>query len=123
ERSALTYPFRSLLDAGVELVFSSDCPVSAYEPLKGIQAAVTEQTGSDRPYAPAEAISVDEGIRLYTLAGARASFEEADKGSIEVGKLADFAILADDPASVEPNRVADVPIRATVIGGVTVYEA
>ncbi len=123
ERCALTYPFRSLLNAGVDLVFSSDCPVSAYEPLKGIQAAVTEQTGSGQPYTPAEAISVEEGIRLYTIAAARASFEETDKGSIEVGKLADFAILAHDPATVEPTRIADVQVLATVVGGATVYEA
>ncbi len=123
ERCALTYPFRSLLNAGVDLVFSSDCPVSAYEPLKGIQAAVTEQTGSGQPYTPAEAICVEEGIRLYTIAAARASFEETDKGSIEVGKLADFAILAHDPATVEPTRIADVQVLATVVGGATVYEA
>lgn len=123
ERCQLTYPFKSLLDAGVELVFSSDCPVSAYEPLKSIQAAVAEVTGTGQPYAPAEAISVEEGIRRYTVAGARASFEEHDKGTITPGKLADFTVLAHDPATVPPAEIAQTPVLATIIGAQTVYEA
>jgi predicted amidohydrolase YtcJ len=122
ERCQLTYPFKSFLDAGVNLVFSSDCPVSAFEPLKGIQAAVEEQTGSGQPYAPAEAISVEEAIRRYTVAGALASFEEHDKGSVAVGKLADFAVLERDPATVPPSEIANVRVLATIIGGETVYE-
>jgi predicted amidohydrolase YtcJ len=122
ERCQLTYPFRSLLEAGVDLVFSSDCPVSAFEPLKGIQAAVLERTGTGQPYAPAEAISVEEGLRRYTVAGAYAAFEEPSKGTITVGKLADLAVLAHDPATVPPDRIAEVPVLATIIGGETVYE-
>jgi predicted amidohydrolase YtcJ len=122
ERCQLTYPFRSLLEAGVDLVFSSDCPVSAFEPLKGIQAAVLERTGTGQPYAPAEAISVEEGLRRYTVAGAYAAFEEPSKGTITVGKLADLAVLAHDPAPVPPDRIAEVPVLATIIGGETVYE-
>lgn len=123
ERARLTYPFRSLLDAGVELVFSSDCPVSAYQPLLGIQAAVTETTGSGTPYAPAEALTPHEALRLYTAAGARASFEETDKGSVAVGKLADLTVLARDPAAVPPDEIGRIPVLATIIGGETAYEA
>ena len=123
DRCRLTYPFQSFLAAGVDLVFSSDCPVSAFEPLKGIQAAVEERTGSGEPYAPAEAIPVEEAIRRYTVAGAYAAFEERIKGSITVGKLADLAVLERDPAAVPPAEIAAVRVLATIIGGETVYES
>ena len=70
ERAALTYPFWSLLNSGIPMVFSSDCPVSAYEPLKSIEVSVTERTGSGAAYAPAEAITVNEALHAYTVAGA-----------------------------------------------------
>ncbi len=123
ERIKLTYPFKSLIDAGVMLVFSSDAPVSAFEPLISIQAAVVEQTGSGRPYAPQESISVEEGIRRYTVAGAFASFEEGIKGSLTPGKLADLTVLGEDPRAVEPTRIREVPVRMTIIGGETVWSA
>ena len=123
ERCQLTYPFRSLLDAGVGLSFSSDAPVAAHEPLRGIQAAVTERTGSGQPYAPAEAIDPHTALRLATLAGAHAAFEEGAKGSVEVGKLADFAVLGRDPAAVPPDQIAAIPVLATLLGGDTVFEA
>jgi hypothetical protein len=122
ERVALTYPFRSLLEAGLPLVFSSDCPVSAYEPLVSIQAAVEERTGSGGAYVPAEAISAHEGIRAYTRHGAFAAFAEDRMGAIRPGLLADFTILAADPASVAPGEIDRIPVVGTVIGGDLVYE-
>jgi len=123
ERALLTYPFRTFLNAGVHLVFSSDCPVSAFEPLKGIQAAVEEKTGSGADYVPAEAISVHEAIRLYTVEGAYASFEDDHKGTIKPGYLADFTILAHDPADGPVLKIGETPVLGTVIGGEFVYQA
>ena len=123
ERILLTYPFRTFLNADVHLVFSSDCPVSAFEPLKGIQAAVEEKTGSGADYVPAEALAVHEAIRLYTVEGAYASFEDDRKGSIKPGYLADFTILANDPADGPASEIAQTPVLGTVIGGEFVYEA
>jgi predicted amidohydrolase YtcJ len=122
ERIQLTYPFRSLLDAGIRIAFSSDCPVSSFEPLKSIQVAVTERTGSGRSYALEEAISVDEALPLYTVAGAYATFEEHDKGQFKPGMLADFAVLEEDPRAVDPMHLSDIKISRTIIGGETVYE-
>ncbi len=121
-RIQLTYPFRSLLDAGITLVFSSDCPVSAFEPLKSIKAAVTEKTGSGRSYALEEAISVEEALPLYTVAGAYATFEEHKKGQLKENMLADFAILEEDPRAVDPERLDEIKISQTIIGGETAYE-
>ena len=121
ERVRLTYPFSTLLDAGITLVFSSDCPVSAFEPLKGMRDAVCERTGSGAQYVPAEAITVEEALRAYTVAGAYASFEEEIKGQIAPGMLADFAVLASDPRAVDPLRLAEVPVTMTIGGGETIF--
>jgi predicted amidohydrolase YtcJ len=120
-RLQLTYPFRSLLDAGVPLVFSSDCPVSAFQPLKGIRDAVHERTGSGAAYALEEALTVDEALNAYTVAGAYASFEEGAKGQLKPGLLADLTVLATDPRHVEPAAIADIPVMMTIVGGETVY--
>ncbi len=122
DRVALTYPFRSLFDAGIPLVFSSDCPVSAYEPLKSIQASVEERTNSGTDYAPAEAIAARQAIRAYTVNGAIAGFAETRAGRIRPGMLADFTILASDPAKVEPAAIDAIPVAGTVIGGEIVYQ-
>jgi predicted amidohydrolase YtcJ len=123
ERVQLTYPFRSFLDKGIRLVFSSDCPVSHFAPLKSVQAAVTERTGSGASYALEEAVTVEEALEMYTVAGAYATFEEHLKGQLKAGMLADFTILAEDPRSVDPMTLADLPVSATIIGGEVVWEA
>ncbi|MCX7623537.1 MAG: amidohydrolase [Thermomicrobium sp.] len=123
DRIQLTYPFRSLLDAGIRLVFSTDCPVSAYQPLRCIQSAVLERTASGRSYALEEAITVAEALPLYTVNGAYATFEEREKGMLRPGMLADFVVLERDPRSVDPEELAELRVLRTVIGGETVYEA
>lgn len=123
DRVQLTYPFRSFLERGIKLVFSSDCPVSDFRPLKSIQAAVSERTGTGQSYALEEAVTVEEALELYTVAGAYATFEEELKGSLKPGMLADFTILAADPRTVDPLALSELPVSATVIGGEHVYEA
>ncbi len=123
ERAALTYPFRSLLAEGIATVFSSDCPVSAFEPLKSIEVSVTERTGSGADYAPQEALSVIEAIHAYTVMGAYATFEEHTKGAIAPGMLADFALLGADPRTVPPDELSRIPVTQTWIGGELVWEA
>jgi predicted amidohydrolase YtcJ len=123
ERAQLTYALRSVLDAGIHLAASSDAPVSSFAPLLGIKACVTERTASGADYAPGERISVEEAIGLYTRSGAYASFEEDLKGTITSGKLADFAVLGADPRTVDPETLDTIPVLATILGGVLVYEA
>lgn len=123
QRSQLTYAMKTLLDAGIHVAGSSDSPVSSYQPLIGIQTAVLEQTGSGAPFAPAEALSIEEALALYTRGGAYASFDEHTKGQIMPGMLADFAILQDDPRTVDTTAIDRIPILATVIGGELVYES
>ena len=123
ERCQLTYPLKSLLAAGLPACGSSDSPVSSYQPLIGIQAAVTEHTAGGVPFAPAEALSVEEALGLYTRNAAYAAFDEDRKGSITVGKYADLAILGRDPREEPPETISQIPVQATVRGGEFVYEA
>jgi predicted amidohydrolase YtcJ len=123
ERIQLTYPFRSFLERGVKLVFSSDCPVSAFAPLKSVQAAVTERTGSGASYALEEAVTVEEALEMFTVAGAYVTFEEREKGKLQAGMLADLTVLQHDPRAVDPASLAELPVTRTVIGGETVFEA
>ena len=68
-------------------------------------------------------ISVEDALRIYTRNGAYASFEEGQKGSIEVGKLADLVVLESDPTAIDPFGIKDIPVARTILGGRTVYEA
>jgi predicted amidohydrolase YtcJ len=123
ERCRLTYALKTVIDAGIPLAASSDSPVSSYQPLIGIKAAVTERTASGAEFAPAEAISVEDAIALYTRAGAYASFDEHRKGTITPGKLADLAVLATDPRIAVPDEIDQISVLATISGGRIVYES
>jgi hypothetical protein len=67
-------------------------------------------------------INPEEAIRVYTMGGAYASFEERTKGSIEVGKLADFTFLSEDPTTADPERITDISVVATMVAGKLVYQ-
>lgn len=123
ERCQLTYPFRSFIEKGIRPVFSSDCPVSSFQPLKSIQAAVTERTGSGASYALEEAVTVEEALTFFTVAGAHVTFEEQEKGMLRPGMLADLTVLKEDPRTIDPMGLAELPVTRTVIGGETVFEA
>jgi hypothetical protein len=122
ERSRWCYRQRSFLEAGALVPGSSDRPVVQGAPLLGIHDMVNQRTASGRPFNPAEALSAEEAIRCYTLHSARAAFREADLGSLEAGKLADFAVLSADPTAIAPERIAEVDVLATVVGGKVVYD-
>jgi predicted amidohydrolase YtcJ len=117
ERAADAYRLRSLLDAGMMLPGSSDRPVTIGAPLLGVQAMVTRTTAAGRPFAPQEQITVREALRAYTLGSAYASQRDHRSGSLTVGKLADLAVLAEDPTEVAPDRIGDIAVLRTMIGG------
>jgi len=115
ERARWVYPFRALMKEGVVVAGGSDCPVEPINPLFGIQAAVVRET------FPEEGVSVDEALRVYTINGAYASFEDDVKGSVEVGKLADLVVLSESPLSVESDKIGTIGVEMTVVGGKIVY--
>jgi predicted amidohydrolase YtcJ len=88
-----------------------------------IQGMVTRRGWDGKTWGANQRISVDEAIAVYTYNGAWASKEETLKGSITAGKLADYVVLADDPHTVEVEKIKDIQIVRTVVGGRVSYEA
>src|SRR4051812_1556393 len=115
--------FRTLLDAGVPAAAGSDFSPGPFAPLMGIQGMVTRTGWDGTIWGRNQRITVDEAIRVNTTNGAFASREETLKGSISEGKLADFVILADDPHTVPPEKIKDIQIVRTVVGGKTQFQA
>ncbi len=125
-RIAGTYAFRTLLDTGGVLAFGSDSPVAPLNPLLGVYGSVTRRTLDDKNpngWVPAQKISVEETIRAYTWGSAYSEFQDDVKGTLAVGKLADFVILSDDIFTIDPNRIRDVTVVKTIVDGRVVYEA
>ena len=123
ERAKMMFAHRAFLDEGIEIAGSSDCPAMPYQPLFGIQSCVTRQTSSGEVIAPEQRITVEEALRLYTLGGAYASFEESIKGTIETGKLADLVVLSEDPTVVVPETIKDIEVLMTMVGGEPLFNA
>ncbi|MEI6740979.1 MAG: amidohydrolase [Gemmatimonadaceae bacterium] len=114
--------FRTLLDAGVKAAAGSDFSPGPFAPLMGIQGMVTRTGWDGTTWGANQRITVSEAIRVNTLHGAYAAHEEGSKGSITAGKLADFVMLSDDPHTVTPERIKDLTIVRTVVGGQTMYQ-
>jgi hypothetical protein len=115
--------YRTLLDAGIPVCAGSDFTAGALAPLMGIQGMVTRKGWDGTVWGANQRITVDEALRVYTINGAHATFEENDKGSITEGKLADFVVLADDPHTISPEKIKDIKIEQTFTGGKSVYQA
>jgi predicted amidohydrolase YtcJ len=124
ERAKGTYAFRSLLDAGAVLAFGSDWYVAPMEPLMGIYAAATRRTldgAHPGGWVPEQKISVAEALRAYTSGSAYAEGQEAVKGTLAPGKLADMVVLSRDILAIDPVEIADVRVDTTIVGGKVVY--
>lgn len=118
ERHNRLFPIRDLLDHGVVVQCGSDAPVATVNPWVGIQGAVTRRAvGSDIPQAACQAVSVYEALLTYTRNAAYYNHEENEKGTLEVGKWADFAVLDHDPFQVDPEELHTIRSWLTVAGG------
>ena len=123
ERSDELYAYASWRRAGIRVAGSSDAPVITADPLVGIRDAVLRQTGSGRVLGPGEQLAVRDALALYTTEAAFAMHRERDIGSLEPGKLADFVVLDRSPLDTEPERITDIRVLATVVGGQSVFQA
>jgi predicted amidohydrolase YtcJ len=117
-RSAWSHRARSLLDAGLPLALSSDRPVAPGAPLGGIQAFVERLTEDGLPYGPDERLTVGEAIRAATEGSSRVTGQQARKGRLVPGQLADMVFLAGHPAEVAVPDIHAIPVLATMVGGV-----
>jgi len=111
------YRQKSFLSRGIPLPGSSDRPVVIGAPLLGIADLVRQRTASDAPFNPQEALTPLEELHAWTFGSAYANFQEHDKGTLESGKLADFAVLSDDLTAVDAEAIGHIEVVATVVGG------
>jgi predicted amidohydrolase YtcJ len=114
--------FRSLLDAGIYAAAGSDFSPGPFAPLMGIQGMVTRKGWDGAVWGANQKVGVSEAIAINTFNGAWASGEENIKGSITAGKLADYVVLADDPHTVDPEKIKDIQIVRTVVGGTVSHQ-
>jgi len=117
------FAHRSFLDYGIPVAPASDFTPGPFEPMMAIQSMVTRKDTQGRVWGPGQRISVSEAMQICTMHGAYASFEEGIKGSLTPGKLADIVILEADPHDVDPDRISDIKIARTILGGRSTFEA
>lgn len=123
ERLERMFALRTFLDAGLRPTQASDYPPGEFPPMMALESEVTRTDMSGNVWGASQRISVEEAIRVGTINGAHASFEEKLKGSIEPGKLADLVVLRRDPFREDPSKLVDIPIERTMTGGRWVYES
>ena len=131
ERIASFHPYRSLVDAGVVVnggsdhmvKWDADASINPYNPFLAMWTMVTRTTERNSVIMPDEAITREDALRMYTINNAYASFEEAIKGSIEPGKLADLAVLSNDLLDCPVDRIRDIQSELTIVGGKIVYSS
>lgn len=117
------YPFRSMIAAGLAVAFSSDGPViSDINPLLGLRSAALRRTRSGRAIVPAETIDVAQALWCFTAGGALASGEDAQLGRLAPGCLADLAVLDADPLEAAPERLLEIKVDQTWLGGWLAFE-
>jgi predicted amidohydrolase YtcJ len=125
ERLAGAYAWQSLLKSGAVIIGGSDAPVERGEPMIEFYAAVTRKSvkGFSRDgWHPEQALSREQALKMFTSSPAFAAFEEKDKGSIEVGKLADLTVLSKDIMKIPEPEILTTTCAMTVIGGEIVFE-
>lgn len=123
DRTERMFAHRSFLDAGVGVAGSSDYPCGPYQPLLGLQSMVTREGADDGvPVGPSQRVTAREALAVFTLGSAEAEGTSHLKGRLAPGYLADFTVLGQDPLEADPHALADIPVRATYVGGECVHE-
>ncbi|MFD9303591.1 amidohydrolase [Streptomyces sp. NPDC060048] len=124
ERWHKAWPMRSLSEAGAVLAFSSDWNVAEMDPMIGIYTALTRRPlGGGDPWQPAETVDAATAVYGYTMGSAYANFLDADRGSLTVGKAADFVVLSRDILAVAPERIPGTVAETVVVAGEVVHRA
>lgn len=123
ERLKHMFALRSFLDAGLHPTQASDYPPGEFPPMMALQSEVTRTDMNGHVWGANQRVSVEEAIRIGTMNGAYASYEENLKGSIEPGKLADLVVLGRDPFKEDPSNLVNIPVERTMTGGKWVYES
>jgi len=115
DRARWVYPFKTLMKEGLIVTSGSDCPVEPIDPFLGVWAGVTRKSFAQ------ESLTVEEALKTYTLNAAYASFDENNKGTIEVGKFADLTVLSDGLFNVPLDEIKKAKVEMTIVDGKIVY--
>lgn len=124
-RVKTAYNWKTMIEKGIHVACGSDCPVEPFDVMPGIYAAVTRKDLKGYPPAgwmPEQQLTVQQALYGFTAGGAYASFEENFKGSIAIGKVADFTVLSEDIFIIEPDKLKDVKVLMTVVDGKVMYK-
>lgn len=121
ERAARMSPLRSALARGLHFTIHCDAPVVPMDPLHLVWAAVNRRSSNGAEIGPGERIGVEDALRATTIEAARQHFLEDERGSIEAGKLADLVVLSADPTAQNPERLRELQVLRTIVGGKTVF--
>jgi hypothetical protein len=123
-RLPYSFAWHDLAAAGATLAFGSDWPVVSLDPFVGIQNAVTRQDDDGNPplgWVGQQQVTLDQALAAYTRDAAYAEFEEASRGSLEPGKLADLIVLSQDLYKTAPLAIHQTHVQMTIVGGQIVY--
>jgi predicted amidohydrolase YtcJ len=126
ERARGSYAYQTLLDRGARLALGTDWDAGPLDPMLTLHAAVTRATldGSHPDgWMPAQKLTLEDAVEAYTLGSAYAEFQESEKGSVTVGKLADLVMLDADIFAIDPDDLPTVSVVTTIVGGRVVYTA
>ena len=110
ERCAALNPLKTFLDNGITVSFGSDAPCTSPDPIVWMDKAVNHSN-------PAEAVSVQDALRMCTRNGYYASFDDQERGTLEAGKVADMVILSDDPYTVPAEEIRNLKVEKLILGG------
>jgi len=122
DRAARISPLRSAIRRGIRFTIHDDTPVTPVGPLRLVWTSVNRLTRSGKVLGPEQRITPLEALRAITIDAAWQNFEEDTKGSIEVGKLADFVVLSDNPLTIEPTEIRQIRVLQTIVGDRTVFQ-
>jgi predicted amidohydrolase YtcJ len=116
------YAWRSLLDSGAIIVNGTDVPVEKVDPIACYYSSVTRKMADGVAFFPEQCMTREEALKSYTRDAAYAQFEDSNRGSLEVGKLADLVVLSDDILTIADHKIKDVKVDLTMVGGKVLYE-
>jgi predicted amidohydrolase YtcJ len=123
ERAKRAMVTREWLDNGVHVALGSDAPTTPwYTPQMTLWGALTRVSLSGKEIGPEQRLTIQEALRAHTMGGAYAGHEEAIKGSIEVGKLADLVVWKEDPYTATVQRLPQIAVATTIVGGKVIYQ-
>lgn len=122
ERASRISPLADAVERNLLITLHSDCPITPISPLFSVWAAVNRITREGKVLGPDQRIDVITALKAMTIYGAKLAFMEDKIGSIETGKLADFAVLDRDPTKINPEEIKDIEVLQTIIGGKSVYQ-